>query len=118
MGRPKIDYKVVLKALDSAQELPWRYRTIVEGNRDKISLKEFRKILMVESEITGAERKVLELWRMMIDLDFFIKVNASDTVLIDLGPVCKALGYRVYTKDEYRLLNGEKEEVEECQAAL
>lgn len=121
MGRQRIDYKVILTALSKHKDLMWGYMEIQDGARDKISLNLFRKVLMLDDKdtgpaITSSQRKVKELWQTMFDLDFFMKINASDVALVDLTAVAKVLGYKIYTREEMEIINKECEEV--CQPAL
>lgn len=115
MGRPAIGCKRVLEEIDVYLakrdiEDPWRFRIITEGNQTVITLKEFRRILMIDSDLTTSERKVKELWNQMLDFDFFTKINQSDKVLVNLAECCRALGYRVYTKKERDHLMSKQEE--------
>lgn len=96
MGRRAITYKRVLEELN--KERLWTYGQITESMQDRITLKEFRKVLMFR-DITSSERKVREMWKLMEDLDFFYKINQSDARLIRLANVAEALGVEV-SKDE------------------
>ncbi len=92
MGRPTITYDGVLRTLN--RHFLWIYGPVQPGSREKITLTEFRKILIFE-KITTSERKVRELWKMMEDLDFFIKINQSESRLVDLAAMAKVLGFPV-----------------------
>lgn len=92
MGRPTITYDGVLTALN--KHFLWIYGPVQPGSREKITLTEFRKVLIF-GKITTSERKVRELWQMMDDLDFFIKINQSESRLVDLAAMAKVLGFPV-----------------------
>ncbi len=92
MGRPAITYDGVLTTLNKYFE--WNYATIRPGCQDKISFAQFRKILMFE-KVTTSERKVRELWKLMEDLDFFVKINQTESRFVDLAAVARALGFPV-----------------------
>lgn len=91
MGRKAITYKVVLEELN--RERYWCYSNPVKNTEDRISLKEFRKVMMF-NDVTTSERKVRELWKLMEDLDFFRKVNQSDFRIVDIKAVARALGFK------------------------
>ncbi len=95
MGRPTITYDGILAALN--REFLWIYGPVQPGSKEKITLADFRKVLIL-GKITTSERKVQELWKMMEDLDFFIKINQSNSRLVDLAAVAKVLGYQSIEK--------------------
>lgn len=106
MGREAITYDRILRELNS--KFCWTYKAIDEGSQGRISFKEFKKILILE-KITTSERKVKELWNLMTDLDFFIKINKSEIRIVDLAAVARVLGHPV-------LRNSEDPKMEEAEA--
>jgi hypothetical protein len=99
MGREPITYDRVLKELNN--KFCWTYKAIDEGSQGRISFKEFKKILILE-KITTSERKVKEMWNLMTDLDFFIKINKSEIRIVDLAAVATVLGHPVLNSDDLK----------------
>ena len=103
MGRQMITYESVLTALN--RKFLWVYGPTEKGCEEKITLKDFRKILMMDAKLTASERKVRELWKLMEDLDFFRKINQSESRFVDLAAVADALGFndtsRTQSKDTF-----------------
>ena len=119
MGKASITYKDVLKALNERAYF-WTDVTIFYNTKDTITLKDFRKILIIEAEIARTDRKVRELWSLMQDLDFFVKMNNSSTLRINLEEVAKVLHFKILDQKETEefLKTKDEKEGEKCQPVL
>jgi len=119
MGKASITYKDVLEALNRKAYF-WTDLTIFYNTKDTITLKDFRKILIIEAEIARTDRKVRELWSLMQDLDFFVKMNNSSTLRINLEEVAKVLHFKILDQKETEefLKTKDEKEGEKCQPVL
>ncbi len=114
MGRAAITYDIVLKSLND--KLKWiEYGPVVSNTQTTVTFKDFRKILL-RDKITTSERKVNELWDLMVDLDFFKRINKSQVRIVHLCEVADALGYDVVDNDSVFETESETSETKETYA--
>lgn len=112
MGRQRITYKTVLEAVAKKQYWFVEWKNIKRKDRTVVHLKDFRKALHFQ-DVTSSERKVIELWNLMFDLDFFKKVNNTpDTAFAQLYEIALSLGY---TDNIYK--NTERTQIQEEQTS-